>query len=269
MDAVLGKVKIDKERLDVLLVEHGLSVSRSKAQALVLAGEVLVNNKASTKPGMKIPRNSTIELISHPPYVGRGGLKLAGALDEFDVDVTDLVCADVGASTGGFTDVLIQHKARLVYAIDVGYGQLDWKLRNDERVVVMERTNARYLDTLPEKVKLATVDVSFISLKLIMPQVKNWLSVTGKIIALIKPQFEAGREKVEKGGVVRNPEVHRSVLIDIVQWAMSIELYPAGLIRSPIKGASGNQEFLLLLERGTGNLIDFEQAISSCILSMG
>ena len=258
-------MRIDKERLDVLLVEHGLSVSRSKAQALVLAGEVLVNNRPANKPGMKIPRNSTIALISRPPYVGRGGHKLAAALDEFKVDVTNLVCADVGASTGGFTDVLVQRRARLVFAIDVGYGQLDWKLRNNEHVVVMERTNARYLDKLPEQVELATVDVSFISLRLILPKVKNWLIETGKIISLIKPQFEAGRENVGKGGVVRKAEVHRSVLTDIVQWAMSNELYPAGLIESPIRGASGNQEFLILLEPVRENLIDIELAIISCV----
>ena len=265
MDGILGKLKVDKERLDVLLVEQGLSVSRSKAQALVLAGEVLVNNQPATKPGMKIPRTSTIELISRPPYVSRGGLKLEAALDKFGINVKDLVCADVGASTGGFTDVLIQRGVSLVYAVDVGYGQLDWKLRNHERVVVMERINARYLETLPEQVELATVDVSFISLRLILPQVKKWLFDSGMIVALIKPQFEAGREKVEKGGIVRKAAVHRSVLFTIVQWAISNELSPTGLIPSPIRGVSGNQEFLILLRPGKESSIDFEEAIAGCL----
>ncbi|GMQ78530.1 MAG: TlyA family rRNA (cytidine-2'-O)-methyltransferase [Anaerolineae bacterium] len=257
-------MKIEKERLDVLLVEQGLTVSRSNAQALVLAGEVRVNSKPASKPGMKIPRDSKIELISRAPYVGRGGYKLAQALDDFAFDVTDLVCADVGASTGGFTDVLLQRGARRVYAIDVGYGQLDWKLRNDERVVVMERTNARYLERLPEQVDFTSVDVSFISLKLIIPKVTNWMSAGGQIIALIKPQFEAGPEKVEKGGVIRKEEVHRNVLEDIFHWSISRKLYPTGLVPSPIKGASGNQEFLILLNPKRECLIDIEEAINRC-----
>jgi 23S rRNA (cytidine1920-2'-O)/16S rRNA (cytidine1409-2'-O)-methyltransferase len=257
-------MKIEKERLDVLLVEQGLTVSRSNAQALVLAGEVRVNSQPASKPGMKIPRDSMIELIARAPYVSRGGFKLAKALDDFAFDVTELVCADVGASTGGFTDVLLQRGARRVYAIDVGYGQLDWKLRNDDRVVVMERTNARYLERLPEQVDFASVDVSFISLKLIIPKVMNWMSAGGQIIALIKPQFEAGPEKVEKGGVIRKEEVHRNVLENIIQWSISHKLYPAGLIPSPIKGAAGNREFLILLNSQREYLIDIEEAMDRC-----
>jgi 23S rRNA (cytidine1920-2'-O)/16S rRNA (cytidine1409-2'-O)-methyltransferase len=269
VDGILGTMKIEKERLDVLLVEQGLTVSRSNAQALVLAGEVRVNSQPASKPGMKIPRESKIELISRAPYVGRGGYKLAAALDDFTLDVTGQVCADVGASTGGFTDVLLQRGASRVYAIDVGYGQLDWKLRNDKRVVVMERINARYLEELPEHVDFASVDVSFISLKRIIPKVKNWMSEGGQVIALIKPQFEAGPEKVGKGGVVRKEEVHRNVLENIIQWSINHELlYPAGLIPSPIKGASGNREFLILLSPEREYLIDIEEAINSCFPKM-
>ena len=193
-----------KERLDKLLVARGLVTTRAKAQGLIMAGEVLVAGQRVDKPGTAVALNADIELITPLPYVGRGGYKLAGALESFGLDVIGRICADVGACTGGFTDVLLQKGAARVYAIDVGYGQLDWKLRQDARVVVMERTNARYVESLPEAVSFVSIDVSFISLKLILPAVKKWLAPEADIVALIKPQFEAGPEQVGKGGIVRD-----------------------------------------------------------------
>ena len=238
-----------KERLDVLLVERCLVESRSRAQQLIRAGEVLVDAHVFDKPGMSVAKDAAITIRQKPPFVGRGGLKLEAALRAFEIDVTGLVAADVGASTGGFTDCLLQRDARKVYALDVGYGQLAWSLRQDNRVVVMERTNVRYLDALPEPIDLATIDVSFISLRLILPKVLNWLTPAGRIIALIKPQFEAGPEDVGTGGIVRNPEVHRRVLGEILNFVPSINLYPQNLISSPITGSDGNKEFLVLLDR--------------------
>ena len=253
-----------KERLDVLLMQRGLTESRSRSQALVLAGEVLVNGQPAQKPGMKVPLSAELELIAPAPYVSRGGYKLAAALDHFAIDVSNSICADVGACTGGFTDVLLKRNAKRVYAIDVGYGQLDWGLRNNQQVVVMERTNARYLKTLPEKVELLCVDVSFISLRLILPVARNWLESDGDIVPLIKPQFEAGPEKVGKGGVIRNPEIHRQVLEDFANWSVQNHLYPKGLIPSPIMGASGNREFLMLLKQSPGIAFDINRAIDAC-----
>jgi 23S rRNA (cytidine1920-2'-O)/16S rRNA (cytidine1409-2'-O)-methyltransferase len=244
----------NKERLDVLLVERGLAPTRSKAQALIMAGEVLVGEHQADKPGTKLPVDADIALVEPLPYVGRGGYKLAEALDAFGIDVTGRICADVGASTGGFTDVLLQRGAKRVYAIDVGYGQLAWKLRNHPQVIVMERTNARYLTELEEPVSFVSIDVSFISLKLILPVVRQWLAMdreTGPdIVALIKPQFEAGRQQVGKVGVVKEPAVHRAVLADILVWAAQLGLPPAGLIHSPIRGPSGNIEFLAWFRPG-------------------
>ena len=242
-----------KERLDRLLLERGLVETRAKGQALIMAGEVLVDGQPATKAGTLIPLEAAIELIAPPPYASRGGFKLAAALETFEIEVSGRVCADVGACTGGFTDVLLQHHAARVYAIDVGYGQLDWNLRQDERVVVMERTNARHLETLPELVSFVCVDVSFISLKLILPAVKQWLAEAADIVVLVKPQFEAGRQQVGKGGIVRDPAVHRQVLSDILTWANKHEFTPAGLIRSPIEGAGGNTEFLAWLQWPPGN----------------
>ncbi|RLC56795.1 MAG: TlyA family rRNA (cytidine-2'-O)-methyltransferase, partial [Chloroflexota bacterium] len=201
-----------KRRLDVLLVERGLAESRTQAQRLIRAGLVRVAGQVADKPGTQVATNAAITLQARPRFVSRGGEKLEAALVRFGLDVRGWVAADVGASTGGFTDCLLQHGARRVYAIDVGYGQLDWRLRNDPRVVVMERTNARYLESLPEPVDLVTVDVSFISLGLILPMAVRWLKPGGQVVALIKPQFEAGRREVGKGGVVRDPQVHRRVL---------------------------------------------------------
>lgn len=240
-----------KERLDKLLVDRGLATSRAKAQALILAGDVLVNGQPAAKAGSLIEASARLELQAALPYVSRGGLKLAAALDAFGVDVSGRVCADVGACTGGFTDVLLQRGAERVYAIDVGYGQLDWKLRQDSRVKILERTNARYLESLPEPVQLVVIDVSFISLKLIVPAGQKWLTPTGDLIALIKPQFEAGREQIGKGGLIKDPAIHEQVLNGILGQATSWEMTPAGLIRSPIVGASGNVEFLLWLRPGT------------------
>lgn len=254
-----------KQRLDQLVVERGLLPTRAKAKAYIMAGEVLVNGEKVTKAGTPIPIEATIELVKMMPYVGRGGYKLAGALDAFELDVAGLVCADVGACTGGFTDVLLQRGASKVYAIDVGYGQLDWKLRNDERVVVMERTNARYVEILPQPIDLAVIDVSFISLKLILPAVKQWLASSFNIVALIKPQFEAGRDQVGKGGIVRDQRIHRSVLTDILTWCEQQNLHPNNLIRSPIVGSEGNVEFLVQLGAEQFTEFHLDSAINSVL----
>lgn len=239
----------DKERLDVLLVERGLVETRARARAHIMAGEVTVDSRRIDKAGTAVPRDAQIELKTPMPYVGRGGYKLAGALDLFGVPVQGRICADVGACTGGFTDVLLQRGAARVYAIDVGQGQLDWKLRQDERVVVMERTNARYLETLAEAVELVVVDVSFISLKLILPAARQWLAPAADVVALIKPQFEAGPESVGKGGVIRDPAVHRSVLADLLGWSVADGWSVMGLTPSSIQGADGNVEYLVWLRR--------------------
>ena len=235
-----------KIRLDLLLVERGLVENRSQAQSLIMAGRVRLKGQLANKPGIMVTPEAEITLDSNSRYVSRGGKKLATALKSFKVDVNDLVCADVGASTGGFCDCLLQHGAAKVYAIDVGKGILHWKLRNDARVVVMEKTNARYLQSLPEPVNLVTVDASFISLKILLPVIKKWCSLSGEgIIALIKPQFEAGRLDVTRGrGVIRDPVIHQQVLMDILTFSQDKGLYPQGLIRSSILGPKGNVEFL-------------------------
>jgi 23S rRNA (cytidine1920-2'-O)/16S rRNA (cytidine1409-2'-O)-methyltransferase len=247
MGAKVGGVSKRKERLDKLMVLRGLVNSRSRGQTLVMAGEVRVNGERAVKSSMIVGIDAKIELIAPMPYVSRGGKKLAAALTVFDIVVREKICADVGACTGGFTDVLLQQGARRVYAIDVGYGQLDWKLRQDPRVVVMERTNARHLGSLPQKVNFVSVDVSFISLRLILPSVLKWLDADADVVILIKPQFEAGRRYVGKGGIVRDPAVHRQVLADILGWSEENGFTPMGLIRSPITGADGNVEFLAWL----------------------
>ena len=239
-----------KERLDKLLVARGLIPTRSKAQGIILAGEVLVNGERVDKPGMAVLLDAIIELKAPMPYVGRGGYKLAGALETFALPVTDAICADVGACTGGFTDVLLQNGASRVYAIDVGYGQLDWSLRQDERVVVLERTNARYLDFLEEPVNFVAIDVSFISLRLILPAVKKWVTSRANIVALIKPQFEAGPKQVGRGGIVKDTAVHRSVLETLWQWFNENDFGVQGLTTSSVTGAEGNIEFLVWLQVG-------------------
>ncbi len=235
---------MSKERLDLLIVERGLARSRSVAQRLIYAGEVRVNGALVDKPGTQVFSNAEIVLAAKPPFVSRGGEKLAAALTRFPISVVDKVAADIGASTGGFTDCLLQQGVRRVYAIDVGYGQLAWSLRQDERVVVMERVNARYLETLPELVDLIVSDVAFISLRLIYATAVAWLKPAGVVVSLIKPQFEAGPENVGKGGVVRDPAVHRAVLEDVTSAMAALGLTLLGLMASPLVGPAGNVEFL-------------------------
>ena len=237
----------EKERLDVLLHRKGLAGSREKARGMILAGRVFVNDRKVDKAGARVDPASEIELRGgESAYVSRGGEKLEAALREFGIDLADKVAVDVGASTGGFTDCMLQHGARKVYAIDVGYGQLAWSLRTDPRVVVIERTNIRYVepDLIPEKAAFGAVDVSFISLRLVLGPVSGLLADDGALVALIKPQFEAGREQVGKGGVVKDPGVHREVVSSIVDFAATIGLAHGGTIESPLLGPAGNREFL-------------------------
>jgi 23S rRNA (cytidine1920-2'-O)/16S rRNA (cytidine1409-2'-O)-methyltransferase len=255
---------MQKTRLDVLMVEKGLAESRSLAQRLVMAGQVRVNGQVELKPATRVNAQALVDLKLGPRFVSRGGEKLEAALQAFHVDVQDCICADLGASTGGFTDCLLQHGARRVYAIDVGYGILHWKLRNDPRVVVMERTNARFVESLPEKAAFVTIDASFISLKLFLPVIPGWLTPSGgRVVALIKPQFEAGKAEVNRGsGVIQDPAVHRAVLEDVLLNTQRAGYAIMGLIRSPLKGPKGNTEFLMYLqypgETGleVGSLID-------------
>jgi len=238
---------VTKRRIDSLLVEKGLAESRAKAQALIMAGEVVVEGKAAIKPGMLVAEEAAITLLKPPPFVSRGGIKLDYALDHFRLDVSSKVAADIGASTGGFTDCLLQKGASRVYAVDVGYGQLDYRLRKDERVVVMERVNARYLISLPEKIDLATLDLSFISVEKVIPSVAQLLKDDGYLLVLLKPQFEAKRSEVGKGGIIRQPLVHARVLGRFIAWALDKGFRLGGVVASPILGASGNREFFILL----------------------
>jgi 23S rRNA (cytidine1920-2'-O)/16S rRNA (cytidine1409-2'-O)-methyltransferase len=249
------------ERIDILLVERGLAESRTSAQRLVMAGQVRVDDQIVIKSSKRVARNADISVELGPRFVSRGGEKLLAALEAFKITVQDAICADVGASTGGFTDCLLQNGAAKVYAIDVGQGQLHWRLRNDPRVIIMERQNARYLERLAEPVNLVTIDVSFISLRLIFPSVMKWLTKDGQIIALIKPQFEAGREAIGRGGVVRDRHIHRQVVEDTIGIAKKQGLFPGGVIRSPVTGPKGNIEFLLWLllqetDRSIEELVD-------------
>lgn len=256
-----------KRRLDTLLLERRLVESRERAQSLILAGKVKVDGQVADKPGKRVPVEVEITLEEAFPYVSRGGLKLEETLSRFQLDVSGLICADVGASTGGFTDCLLQHGAAKVYAIDVGYGQLAWELRQDPRVVVLERMNIRYLASLPEPIDLATIDVSFISLELVLPPVISLLKPEGRIIALVKPQFEAGREQVGRGGVVKDPEVHRQVLHKVAKVAQGLGLQVLGLIPSPLLGPAGNVEFFIYLARGEGAAgADLEEAVTECLI---
>jgi len=229
------------------MVDRGLVESRAKAQALIMAGEVVVEGKAVIKPGSLVNEEAAITILEPPRFVSRGGLKLEHALDEFQLDVSSKVAADVGASTGGFTDCLLKHGASRVYAIDVGYGQLDYRLRQDSRVVVMDRVNARYPIPLPEKVDLATIDLSFISVEKVIPSVAGLVKDDGYLLVLIKPQFEAKRGEVGKGGVIKQPVVHARVLGRFITWAIEHHFRLGGLVASPIPGASGNKEFFVLL----------------------
>ena len=245
-----------RERLDKLLVERGLVASREEGRGRILAGNVLVNEHPVTKAGTLVDGDATIRIKTTSPYVSRGGTKLERALQEFAVDVTGKVVIDVGASTGGFTDCLLAHGARVVYAVDVGYGQLDWKLRNDPRVVVLEKRNIRFLSVadLPRPAEFATIDISFISLRLVLPQIKNLLVTGGEIIALIKPQFEVGKGKVGKGGVVRSREEHMRVIDEIKDAAVALGYIVQGVIESPLVGPKGNKEFFIHLKHPQGGL---------------
>jgi len=240
--------KAPKKRVDIRLVELKLAPSRQRAQALIMAGKVLVDNLPVTKPGTPIAVTAEITLRGGDlPYVSRGGLKLQAALQTFQVDAGGRICLDVGASTGGFTDCLLQWGARRVYAIDVGYGQLAWKLRQDPRVILRERCNIRNATKtdIPEGIELATIDVSFISLRIVVPAVLPFLKPEAHLITLVKPQFEAGREKVGKGGIVRDTAVHRDVVAKLRQHFEALGLRIRGLIPSPVPGAKGNREFLM------------------------
>lgn len=242
--------KIGKERLDVLLVEQGFFESRENAKRHIMAGIILVNDFPVDKPGTKVARDARLRIKGHVmPYVGRGGYKLEKALKVFPITAKDVVMADIGASTGGFTDCALQHGAKKVYAIDVGYNQLDWKLRQDPRVVNLEKTNIKNVteETLGEKVDLIATDISFISVLKIMPAARLILKPDGNMVILIKPQFEAGREKVGKGGIVRDPAVHEEVIRDVVDKAFQEGFMTKELTWSPIKGGSGNIEFLAFL----------------------
>lgn len=238
-----------RQRLDLLLLERGLVDSREDGRRKILAGDVLVNDQAATKAGSLIDTGAAVRLRPRSRYVSRGGFKLEKALSEFAIDVTGKTALDVGASSGGFTDCLLVHGAARVFAVDVGYGQLDWKLRNDPRVTVFEKTNIRYLDrsSLPGDADLATIDTSFISLKLVLPCVKALLTVRHEVIALIKPQFEVGKGKVGKGGVVRSAEEHARVIGEIQESAAALGYEIAGVTESPLLGPKGNKEFLIYL----------------------
>jgi 23S rRNA (cytidine1920-2'-O)/16S rRNA (cytidine1409-2'-O)-methyltransferase len=234
-----------RRRLDVLLVERGLAETRERAHSLILSGHVLVDGSTATKPAQTLANDAQVELQDRgPEYVSRGALKLEKALDRWAIDPSEQIVLDVGASTGGFTDLLLRRGAQRVFAVDVGHGQLHYKLRNDPRVVVLERTNVRYLSALPDAPDLAVIDVSFISLRLALPPVFALLKPNAPLIALIKPQFEAGKEQVRKGGVVRDPAVHRQVLGGLVDWSRGQPWRITDIIASPITGPAGNVEFL-------------------------
>ena len=256
-----------KERLDVLLVNRGLAESREKAKRTIMAGLVTVDGSVADKPGSTFDTESDIEVKGREcPYVSRGGLKLEKAIVEWGVDCGNKVCMDMGASTGGFTDCMLQHGASKVYAIDVGYGQLDYKLRIDDRVVNMEKTNIRYLDTslIEEPVDLISVDVSFISLSHMFPVASKVLSEDGQVVCLVKPQFEAGKEQVGKGGIVRDAKVHEEVINKVIGYAADNGLFPHELSHSPIKGTKGNIEYILLLSRKKcDNSIDVSEVVKA------
>jgi 23S rRNA (cytidine1920-2'-O)/16S rRNA (cytidine1409-2'-O)-methyltransferase len=243
------KASLKKQRIDLLLVEKSLVVNQEAAQALVMAGEVTADGQVVTKPGIPVNRDCKLEIAAHSQFVSRGGLKLAYALKCFGVNANGLSAADIGSSTGGFTDCLLQHGASQVFAIDVGKGQLDWRLRRDSRVVVMEEVNAKYPLVLPQLVDLVTVDVSFISVEKIIPSAFGILKDNACLIALIKPQFEALRHEVGRGGVIRDHQVHALVLGRLINWIVSRGFRLGGLVASPIEGASGNREFFVLLYR--------------------
>ncbi len=252
-----------KQRVDLLLVERGLADSRSQAQRLVMAGQVRANGQVVAKSSNSFPPQVTLTVEHGPPYVSRGGEKLAAAFAGFGLDVTAAVCADVGASTGGFTDCLLQNGAAKVYAIDVGHGILHWKIRQDKRVVVMEKTNARYVESLPEAVSIITIDTSFISLKVLLPVLKHWIAAEGgQVIALVKPQFEAGRKEAARGkGVIRKPHIHYRVLNDVLGFAIEQGFGVQAVAVSPVHGPKGNIEFLADLRYPAEQVRDLDDLV--------
>jgi 23S rRNA (cytidine1920-2'-O)/16S rRNA (cytidine1409-2'-O)-methyltransferase len=237
-----------KKRIDIMLVEKGLAESRAKAQAMIMAGDVLADGKIVLKAGTLVNKDADVSVAEPPPFVSRGGLKLDYGLGYFGLDVRDAVVADIGASTGGFTDCLLKRGVRRVYAVDVGYGQLDYRLRQDPRVIVMDRVNARNTPDIREKLDMVVIDVSFISMEKIIPAVAGLLKEKGSIIVLVKPQFEAKRKEVGKGGIIRQPEIHARVLGRFVKWVTDNGYRLKGMVGSPIEGASGNREFLTWLK---------------------
>ena len=250
--ALLNQVPRKKHRLDRIIVEKGLIKSRQRARTMIMAGRVLVNDQPVDKPGFFVSSEDKVEVKGDDnPYVSRGGLKLEAALQNLPLDVSGAVCIDVGASTGGFTDCLLQHHAERVYAVDVGYGQLAWKIRQNRRVIVIERTNIRYMpdDVIPESVDLITIDVSFISLKIVVPAVIRFMKPKASILALIKPQFEAGKDQVGKGGVVKEPQIHQKVITELSDFFRTIQLTPQTVYASPLLGPKGNREFFIFLNR--------------------
>ena len=259
----------NKERLDILLTEQNFFESRAKAKSMIMLGKILVDGVKIDKAGTLINRDAKIEVIGHEmPFVSRGGFKLQKALEVFKIDLKKKICADIGASTGGFTDCMLQHEAKKVYAVDVGYGQLAWKLRNDERVVNLERTNIRNVtkENIAEDLDFASIDVSFISLEKVLPVVKNLLAVDGEVVCLIKPQFEAGRENVGKKGVVKDKKIHAEVIEKILTFAQISEFKICGLDFSPIKGPEGNIEFLAHLSKNVSvEEINLQEKISQTV----
>jgi 23S rRNA (cytidine1920-2'-O)/16S rRNA (cytidine1409-2'-O)-methyltransferase len=258
-----------KQRLDILLVERGLAESRARAQALIMAGDVLVDRQRADKPGTQVSADASLEVKAPLPYVSRGGLKLAHAVQVFSLRkrIEGKVALDIGASTGGFTDVLLQAGAARVYAVDVGTNQLAWKMRQDPRVVSMERTNIRYVESLPEQAHLATADVSYIGLELVTPVATRLTTPDAFMVVLVKPQFEAGREQVGKGGVVRDRSVHREVIRRLAAFWRASGLHLAGLTRSPIEGPAGNVEYLVLLEKQERDPFNLDEAIDREVMA--
>jgi 23S rRNA (cytidine1920-2'-O)/16S rRNA (cytidine1409-2'-O)-methyltransferase len=252
-------------RLDQLLTERGLARSRAEAQALIHAGSVELEGTRQLKPGQLVAPDAALSLVERPRWASRAGAKLEHALDAFEIDVARLACLDAGASTGGFSDVLLARGARIVYAVDVGRAQLVDRLKRDPRVVSMERTNLRDLAELPERVELATLDLSFISLRLVLPAVRNLLADAGRVVALVKPQFEAGRDDVPRGGVVRDPEVWQRVLVEVGIAARDAGLAPHRAIRSPITGSDGNVEFLVDLRIGFDDDARYEASCAEAV----
>ncbi len=240
---------MEKKRLDILLYEKALVESREKGKAFIMEGKVFVNNVKITKAGTRFTEKDSIEIRGLQKYVSRGGLKLEHAVKKFSINIKDKICMDIGASTGGFTDCLLQNGAAKVYAVDVGYGQLHWKLRNNNRVIVLERENFRTMERekIPDIIHLSVIDVSFISLKLIVPKALEFLHEKGEIVALIKPQFEAGKEHVGKGGIVKDPEIHKQVINSLSSFFSQIGLQIVNITESPLLGQKGNKEFLIYM----------------------